>query len=138
MKITCKTSNYSFVLSNIYAPNIDAKRVNFWNSIFNHHASFKQVPWLIGGDFNFHLNIEDKLGGRINISTSMQDLRDLLDKNELIDLNLKGNRYTWSNRRISKGFILRRLDRMLASQEWMHQYQNFPLPICLEYILIID
>lgn len=70
------------------------------------------MPWLIGGYFNTPLNLEGKYVGRINMNTNMEDLRNFLDGNELIEFNLKGNRYTWSNRRINKAFIQRRLDRM--------------------------
>lgn len=57
----------------------------------------------------------------------MQDLRDFLENNELIDLNLKENRSIWSNRKIGKGFILIRLDQMLASYDQVNQYQNYTL-----------
>lgn len=53
---------------------------------------FPNIPFLIRGDFNTPLNIEDKYGGRLNMSTSMEDFIKFLDKNALISLNLKGNR----------------------------------------------
>lgn len=127
MRMTCKSSKFSFVISNVYAPNVLANRRQFYTFIYNYHASFQQSPWLVGGDFNSPLNLEDKLGGKISLSTSMQDFKDFVNKNELIDLSLKGSRYTWSNRRIGKGFIMRRLDRILVSQEWINHYQNSSL-----------
>lgn len=54
----------------------------------------------------------------------MEDFRSFLDDNELIYLNLKGNRCTWSNKRIGAGFIQRRLDRMAKTQDWLDQYLN--------------
>lgn len=63
------------------------------------------MPWLIGEDFNTPLNIEDKYGGRLNMTTSMEDFKNIFDDNALIDLNSKGNIYTWSNRWIGVGFI---------------------------------
>lgn len=47
----------------------------------------------------------------------MEYFTNFLDNNALIDLNLKGNRYTWSNRRIGFGFIQRRLDRIAVTQD---------------------
>lgn len=127
MQMTCKISKFSFFLSNVYAPNLLSSRRRFLSLLTNHRKVFKDSPQLIGGDFNFALNVEDKLGGRVKFSTSMQDLRDFIDTNELLDMDLKGNRYTWSNRRIGKGFIMRRLDWILVSQDWISQYQNADL-----------
>lgn len=111
-------------MSNIYAPNLLTRRRGFWDLLSNHKNMFPDMPWLIGGDFYSPLNMEDKYGGRINMISSMKDFRNFLDNNALIDLNLKGNRYTQSNRRIGFNFIQRRLDRISVSQDWLDNYPN--------------
>lgn len=49
---------------------------------------------MVGGDYNTPLNVEDKYGGKTNMTTNMEDLMNLLDDNVMIGLNLKGNRFT--------------------------------------------
>lgn len=62
MKIKCKSSNYNFIMSNIYAPNLLTRRRFFWDLISNHRNMFPTIPWLIGGYFNSPLNLKDKYG----------------------------------------------------------------------------
>lgn len=50
------------------------------------------------------------------------DLKDFLNEERLINLPLKGHKYTWYNRRIGKNFIQRRLDRMVFSVKWLNKY----------------
>lgn len=70
----------------------------------------------------------------------MEDLRSFLDINKLIDLNVKENIYTWSNRRIGKGFIQRRLYKMMDPNDFIDYYQNSNLTsmpiICSDHTLI--
>lgn len=84
-------------------------------------------PWLLGGDFNTPLNLEDKLEGRVNLSKSMKLFRKFIDKNKLIYLPLKGNTFTWSNRQCGRKFIQRKLDIFMATESWIEEYQNFDL-----------
>lgn len=44
---------------------------------------------------------------------------------ELIDLDFKGNKFTWLNKRFKNksSLIYERLDRFLANEQWI---QNFP------------
>lgn len=60
---------------------------------------------MVGGDYNTPLNVDDKYGGKINMTTSMEDLRNFIYDNDMIDLQLKGNRLIWSNRRICTRLI---------------------------------
>lgn len=49
---------------------------------------------MIGGDYNIPLSIEDNYGGKTNMTTSMEELRNCINDNDMIDLPLKGNRFT--------------------------------------------
>jgi hypothetical protein len=45
----------------------------------------------------------------------------------MIDLGFSGNPYTWSNHRQGLGLIKERLDRCIASLEWIHTFSNFSI-----------
>lgn len=51
IKVTCKSSKFSFFISNIYAPNVLANRRRFWTCVSHHRLSFQQAHWLLGGGF---------------------------------------------------------------------------------------
>lgn len=57
----------------------------------------------------------------------MEDLRDFLDSARIIDLDLNGNQFTWSNRRIAQNFIQCRLDRTFVSVDWYDHFQETTL-----------
>lgn len=103
--------------------------------ITNHGRRYWNEPWLIGGYFNTPLNLEDKLGGRVNLSRRIELFRKFININNLIDLPLKGNAFTWLNKQCGRKFIQRKLDRFMAIKKWIEEYQNFD-PISLPRIAL--
>lgn len=75
----------------------------------------KEMPWCVGGDFNEVLYLEER--NRATRSTRrMNEFRDFVDWNELMDIPLSGVRVTWSNFQVRSS--LSKLDRFLVSTDW--------------------
>jgi hypothetical protein len=77
------------------------------------------------GDFNLLLTNDEKLGGNPiepNITTSF---RNTLGHCDLQDLGYKGYKYTWTNGHQNNLLIKSRLDRFLATQDWISMFPNF-------------
>ncbi|KAG7599383.1 Reverse transcriptase domain [Arabidopsis suecica] len=96
-----------------------------WKDLQYHHDSplFQNKAWLICGDFNEILEIDDH---SLSLSTpvvpaGMRDFQDLIRHCELTDLSYHGQRYTWCNKR-QEGVICKKLDRVLVSKTWIQQY----------------
>lgn len=81
-------------------------------------------PWAMCGDFNMIYEACDKNNGRLHTGV-MRSFRSLLDDLHLDELHLSGRLYTWSNRRDSP--TLERLDRVLASIDWLELYPSHHL-----------
>jgi hypothetical protein len=111
-----------WLLSCSYAPHNGSKLAH-WNSLSSIGNSFCG-PWLNIGDFNAILAPQDKLGGRSFGSSSHHDFADFVHSNGLFDLGYVGNPYTWCNRRQGLNVIKERLDRGLASRDWLHLFPN--------------
>ncbi|KAM1398237.1 hypothetical protein ACFX2I_015708 [Malus domestica] len=62
-------------------------------------------------------------GGTARSMASMRVFRNFVVHASLLDLGFEGYPYTWRNRR-EEGFIQERLDRVLATHEWVHNYQQ--------------
>jgi exonuclease III len=78
-------------------------------------------PMLIGGDFNILRKESDKnKPGGTNCWNSL--FNSIIDVNSLIELDLSGRMYTWSNNREPPTF--EKLDRFLASPEWVLQFKD--------------
>ncbi|XP_070007321.1 uncharacterized protein LOC142165479 [Nicotiana tabacum] len=112
----------SWLVSAIYASNYVTNRLTLWENLRSMFDNYKG-PWLIGGDFNDVLTQDKKWGGR-NISRNRTSRFWLcINYCNLIDLEFKGCRYTWSNHRNRRhGLILERLDRCLVNEAWLELY----------------
>ncbi|XP_015940551.1 uncharacterized protein LOC107466087 [Arachis duranensis] len=84
-------------------------------------------PQIFIGDFNDILEQEEKIGLHPKPRSQIEEFRKFINYNELMDIDLKGGRFTWfSNPR--NGFVTReRLDRVLANWAWRMIYQNATL-----------
>jgi hypothetical protein len=91
-------SNFSWLLSSIYASPHLVERKILWNNL-TQVASLHNLPWLLAGDFNEVLTSEDNC----------------LNTCGMIDLGFHGLRYTWSNLREVRYLIQERLDRGFAN-----------------------
>ncbi|XP_059076532.1 uncharacterized protein LOC131875853 [Cryptomeria japonica] len=74
------------------------------------------------GDFNTPLQESEKFGGSQIQMDSKQDLLDFINDQCLIDLDLSGDTYTLTNRRVGDELIQVRLDRTLISTDWLYLY----------------
>jgi exonuclease III len=106
--------------------------INVYGAVQNDHkqkflvelASFCSkcnYPMLVGGDFNILRKESDKnKPGGTNSWSSL--FNSIIDIHSLIELDLIGRLYTWSNNRDPPTF--EKLDRFLASPEWVLQFKN--------------
>ena len=79
------------------------------------------VNWLIVGDFNLYRNPDDRNkpgGDHLEMYLFNEDISAL----GLVELPLKGRRFTWSNKQLSP--LLERLDWFLTSALWTVTYPN--------------
>ncbi|XP_073030650.1 uncharacterized protein [Primulina eburnea] len=81
-------------------------------------SELKEIPWLVGGDFNEIFFDSEKLGGNMRAPTQMQAFREALDFCELQDLHCSGEFFTWVNCRESNRIMFERLDRFVAYLKW--------------------
>lgn len=72
-------------------------------------ASWWDIPWCIGGDFNVSGFPNERLGA--NSSPTMEEFLDIIFEQGLMDIPLQGRSFTWSNNWDSPS--LYRIDRFL-------------------------
>ncbi|GJX71319.1 non-LTR retroelement reverse transcriptase-like protein [Tanacetum coccineum] len=109
----------------VYALNTPEERKALWEDLKAHKDSgmFHGKPWLICGDFNEILDMEEHSlhDSTATIPEGMGDFQVLVNYCELVDLSYQGPKYTWCNKRMD-GLICKKLDRVLANQEWLNHY----------------
>ena len=118
--------NHPWILSCLYGPPETLLKPAFWDSLTAVGEDFFS-PLLCIGDFNFVLNQSEKLGGRPVASSSYYPFRGFIDQLGQVDLGFVANPFTWCNNRQGAATIKERLDRGLASLDWIHLYPEFSL-----------
>ncbi|XP_039071263.1 uncharacterized protein LOC120218382 [Hibiscus syriacus] len=107
-----------FFLTTVYGSNDGSIRKHLWTQLCSVEASVGDRAWLIGGNFNVILNVEES-SSQINAGT----LADMVNfQSCVVDLGLTDHPYTgplftWSNKQQAT-YLARKLDRVLVNSNW--------------------
>ena len=105
-----------FVVFNVYAPCDATRQQVLWVNISNKLLSVADQNVCICGDFNVIRSAEERrsVGPIVNLVGTALFNQFIVD-NSLIDLPLRGRRYTWFR---GDGRSMSRIDRVLLSESW--------------------
>uniref|UniRef100_J3LTF6 Uncharacterized protein n=1 Tax=Oryza brachyantha TaxID=4533 RepID=J3LTF6_ORYBR len=109
-------------LTIVYGPQEEPDKLRFLDELRSLRPSLAG-PWAVAGDFNLILEARDKSNSNIN-RRMMGRFRRLIDELDLLELPLRGCRYTWSSERASPTLV--KLDQVFYSSEWEELF-----PSCL-------
>jgi exonuclease III len=111
VRFTSNLSLDSWILTNIYGP-CHAERKAIFLDWFSNISMADDIDWIVMGDFNFirSPNDRNKPGGDVN---DMLLFNDAISNFGLVELPLKGRKFTWSN--MQKEPLLERLDWFFTS-----------------------
>lgn len=121
----CTEGDQEFFYSIVYALNTMEERKELWKDLKLHQDSpiVRNKPWLIAGDFNETLDMEDHSSHEISpmVTQGMRDFGEIVQYCSLMDLGSHGPHFTWSNKR-SEGLISKKIDRVLFNDHWLAAY----------------
>lgn len=80
--------------------------------------------WLVGGDFNAILHVDEKIGGMQRNAWVLSDIQRFVQESNLIDLGYVGYSFTWNNKRQGRDNVKVRLDRFFTDPSWRIHYPN--------------
>ncbi|XP_026439650.1 uncharacterized protein LOC113338440 [Papaver somniferum] len=80
---------------------------------------------MIIGDFNTVMLVNEKNGGRIPLSTALNDFNDWIYNCGLIQAPKSGLQLSWSNGRCGRKRILCNLDRAFYNLQWLNKYSGW-------------
>ncbi|GJU68574.1 RNA-directed DNA polymerase, eukaryota, reverse transcriptase zinc-binding domain protein [Tanacetum coccineum] len=107
----------------VYASNSGVERRILWNELRNIKAITRGCPWLLMGDFNVTLNLEEHSAGGSKINGDMQDFRDCVNDIEVEDINSSGMFFTWIKSPLKpETSVLKKLDKVMISTEFIDKY----------------
>lgn len=125
MSTFCKdtTTNKEFVTIFAYAPANNSHKRNFWQELHD-YCLYLTHPFIVIGDLNEILCLEDKLGGNIPTLERFKMLNEFMNNTNTMDIPFTGNRYTWRKKEAGNDNILERLDRALVHNDWYNDFPN--------------
>ncbi|GKB40142.1 RNA-directed DNA polymerase, eukaryota, reverse transcriptase zinc-binding domain protein [Tanacetum coccineum] len=94
-----------------------------WANLETHKNMVCDMSWVMLGDFNVALNLEDSFASSSGLNAAMCDFKDCIQNIEVIDINSSGLHFTWNQKPRSGGGILKKLDRVMGNLEFV---DNFP------------
>ncbi|GJX66900.1 RNA-directed DNA polymerase, eukaryota, reverse transcriptase zinc-binding domain protein [Tanacetum coccineum] len=114
-----------FFCSIVYASNNGTERRRLWKELEDHKRFTRQHPWVLMGDFNVTLNIDEHSTGMSYRSMDMQEFFEAVNKLEVEDICSSGFHYTWTKSLKNPNCLtLKKLDRIMVNDEFMRQYQR--------------
>ncbi|KAK0603296.1 hypothetical protein LWI29_003465 [Acer saccharum] len=92
-------------------------RMHLW-SLLRRLGRMGNLPWIVLGDFNEILHLDEKQGGVTRSNITMSPFKEAIDDCALLDIGYVGNKYTRSNRQFKGDLIQEKLDRASCCLEW--------------------
>ncbi|CAK8532803.1 unnamed protein product [Lathyrus sativus] len=118
-KICDNTGNVLNWLTAIYAQNQLDMRRKLWQDIETIHYQ-QHGQWMLIGDFNNVLKVEDITEGTMVNEKEYIDLTSMMSATELYEMESTGDYFTWSNKQ-GENAIHYRIDKVLGNVEWMQK-----------------
>jgi exonuclease III len=133
------------VITNVYGPqSLQDKEVFLQTLLYIQNLIFSP-HWIIGGDFNMILTLEEKTGGLKRLEPDSARFKSLIEQLKMVDLETRNGIFTWSNKRIGPQHVACRLDRFLVSEALLESDQaleanilpksgsdHWPIVFCLD------
>ncbi|KAL8462964.1 hypothetical protein ACS0TY_033828 [Phlomoides rotata] len=114
-------------LSFVYAKFSRQERVQLWDELREIVVSVEGCPWMVGGDFNIFLHLDERTGSDVDRTSEMVDFAEAVADCELVDAGCVGSPFTWHRRELFE------LDRPLSDFR-ICEFVTIPFWIRLDWL----
>ncbi|KAL8474281.1 hypothetical protein ACS0TY_030928 [Phlomoides rotata] len=101
-------------MSFVYAKCNRQERVKLWDELRDIVVSIEGCPWMVGGDFNIFLHLDERAASDVDRLGEMVDFIEAVADCELVDAGCVGSPFTWHKRE-----LFERLDRIFYTEPWL-------------------
>ncbi|XP_074305620.1 uncharacterized protein LOC141640841 [Silene latifolia] len=98
--------------------NVEAERIPLWDSLRQYQKDVRG-PWIVGGDFNAIMAINERIRGALITNAEMAPLAHVVQDCQSEDLGARGSIYTWTNTHEYGTKVYIRLDRVMVNVYWV-------------------
>ncbi|GKE26207.1 RNA-directed DNA polymerase, eukaryota, reverse transcriptase zinc-binding domain protein, partial [Tanacetum coccineum] len=109
----------------VYASNSYIDRRKLWRDLRAQKSITNGDPWVIIGDFNVSLKVEEHSNGSFALSNEMNEFLDCTREIEVEDILSSGLHFTWTKSRGNpKCKTLKKLDRIMINKAFMEKFPS--------------
>nr|GEY47216.1 hypothetical protein [Tanacetum cinerariifolium] len=116
VQVSTRTNNKTLFCSFVNADNYYIDRQMLWSNLIRQAGLMRNRPWVLLGDFNAALNIEDHSSGRYEPNISMHDFKECVQAMEVADVNSIGLYFTRNQKPKGSNGILKNIDRIMVTK----------------------
>ncbi|GJT49871.1 sodium/hydrogen exchanger 6 [Tanacetum coccineum] len=87
-----------------------------------HDGSSRDKPWVLLGDFNAALNLEDHSCGGYKPNIAMREFKECVQNIEVMDVNCTGLHFTWIQKPKGSNGILKNIDRIMGNLQFNDEF----------------
>lgn len=120
LQLTLVDRKIGFNATIIYAYNKEEERRSLWRNLILLQS---KQPWIVMGDFNDILSVEDRIGVRGHSSPGVE-FRSCVNQCGLENIPYCGSRFTWNNKQLGEDRIYSKIDRVMANGECLEKFEN--------------
>ena len=102
-------------------------------ALIRHLCEDTELPIMFGGDFNEIMSYDEKEGGAMTERREINHFRNVVDLCRLRDLGFEGQWWTWERGKSMHTRVRERLDRFLATTEWLNLFPQANVTHLLRY-----
>lgn len=109
----------TFLVTNVYGPQKIDEKLKFLNSLVDLRSRHKEIPWVIGGDFNMIKSLSEKKGGTRILRRDSLYFNSFTEDMKMVDSEMQNGLFTWNNKRGGNAQVASKLDIFLISKKLM-------------------
>ncbi|XP_074292818.1 uncharacterized protein LOC141619696 [Silene latifolia] len=123
-----KLRGITFWFTLVYGFNKEQERAGLWTELTQISRGVDSA-WMICGDFNSLMNINERIGGAPVSWNDVLPMRQIVLNCNLIEMKTVGAFFTWNNKHENGTKVYSKLDRVLINADWLTTfpecYANF-------------
>ncbi|GKB91554.1 RNA-directed DNA polymerase, eukaryota, reverse transcriptase zinc-binding domain protein [Tanacetum coccineum] len=109
-------------IKNTGANNYYIDRRELWSNLVGHAGLISNRPWVLLGDSNAVLNLEDHLDGGYEPNAAMHEFKECVQAMEVSDVNCTGLHFTWNQKPKGSNGILKKIDRIMGNLKFSDDF----------------
>ncbi|GKA64593.1 RNA-directed DNA polymerase, eukaryota, reverse transcriptase zinc-binding domain protein [Tanacetum coccineum] len=118
-----QSSNKRLFCTFVHAEISGKLRKKLWNDLNIYKAVINDGPWVIMGDLNVSLNIDDHSEGIYSMTQDMEEFKECINDLKMEDICRSGLHYTWIMSLLNpNSSILKKIDRVMGNEEFLEEY----------------